>query len=74
MPFSLTNAPATFQHLMECVLADLTEEKCLIYLNDIVVFSRIFEEHIERLGNVCRKLCQAGLTLKLSTRRCEFAK
>ena len=72
MPFGLTNAPATFQRLMECVLAGLTEEQCLIYLDDIVVFSRTFEEHIERLGNVFQALRQAGLTLKLS--KCAFAR
>ena len=56
---------------MECVLAGLTEEQCLIYLDDIVVFSATFEDHIERLGNVFRALHQAGLTLKLS--KCDFA-
>ena len=69
MPFGLTNAPATFQRLMECVLAGLTEEKCLIY---IVVFSRTFEEHIERLMNVFQALRQAGLKLKLN--KCHFAR
>ena len=71
MPFGLTNAPATFQRLMECVLAGLTQEQCLIYLDDIVVFSKSFEEHIERLTNVFQALRQAGLTLKLS--KCYFA-
>ena len=72
MPFVLTKAPATFQRLMECILAGLTEEQCLIYLDDIVVFTKMFEEHIERLGNVFRALRQAGLTLKLS--KCDFAR
>ena len=71
MPFSLTNAPATFQRLMECVLAGLTGEQCLIYLDDIVVFSKTFVEHIARLINVFQALSQAGLTLKLS--KCDFA-
>ena len=72
MPFCLTNAPATFQRLMGCVLAGLTEEQCLIYLDDMVVFSKTFEENIERLGNVFRALPQAGLTLRLS--KCDIAR
>ena len=71
MPFGLTNPPATFQHLMECVLARLTEKQCLIYLDDIVVFSKSFKGHIERLTNVSQALRQAGLTLKLN--KCHFA-
>ena len=47
MPFSLTNAPATFQRLMECVLAGLTYEQCIIYLDDIAVFSSSFDEHLQ---------------------------
>ena len=71
MPFGLTNAPVTFQRLMECVLAGHTGEQCLIYLDDIVVFSKTFEEHIARLTNVFQVLRQADLTLKLS--KCNFA-
>ena len=52
MPFGLTNAPATFQCLMECVLAGLTGEQCLIYLDDIIVFSSTFEKHLTCLSNV----------------------
>ena len=66
MPFSLTNAPATFQCLMECVLAGLTGEQCLIYLDDIIVFSSTFEEHLQRLTNVFIALRKAGLKLKPS--------
>ena len=51
MPFGLTNAPATFQRLMECVLAGLTYEQYLIYLDDIIVFSSSFDEHLQRLTN-----------------------
>ena len=71
MPFGLTNAPATFQRLMECVLAGLTGSQCLIYLDDIVIFSKDFTEHIERLEKVFQALNEAGLTLRPS--KCHFA-
>ena len=71
MPFGLTNAPATFQRLMECVLAGLTYEQCLIYLDDIIVFSSTFEEHLCRLRNVLVALQEAHLQLKLP--KCTFA-
>ena len=71
MPFGLTNAPATFQRLMECVLAGLRGKQCLIYLDDIIVFSGSFPEHLKRLGNVFSALRGAGLKLKPS--KCYFA-
>ena len=71
MPFGLKNAPATFQRLMECVLAGLTEEQCLIYLDDIIVFSSSFKQHLQRLTNVFQALRNAGLQLKMT--KCHFA-
>ena len=56
MPFGLTNAPTTFQRLMECVLAALTDEQCLIYLDDNVAFSKTFQEHLQCLTNVFHAL------------------
>ena len=47
MPFRLTNAPATFQRLMETCLGDLHLNWCIIYLDDVVIFSRTPEEHLE---------------------------
>ena len=71
-PFGLTNAPATFQHLMETCLGEINLKWCIIYLDDIIVFSKMPEEHIERLRRVFEKLSIAGLRLKLS--KCEFFK
>ena len=71
MPFGLTNAPAMFQRLMECVLAGLSGEECLIYLDDVIVFSVSFKEHLERLARVFGALQKAQLKLKLS--KCHFA-
>ena len=71
MPFGLTNAPATFQRLMECALAGLSPEQCLIYLDDIIVFGKSFEQHLNRLEKVFKHLAKVGL--KLRTNKCCFA-
>ena len=47
MLFRLTNAPATFQRLMETCLGDLHLNWCIIYLDDVVIFSKTPEEHLE---------------------------
>jgi len=70
MPFGLTNSPATFQYLMEKVVGDLNLKTCLIYLDDIVIFSKTVEEHINRLREVLLRLQNAGLKLKPS--KCHF--
>ena len=63
MPFGLTNAPATFQHLMESCLGNWHLKWCIIYLDDIIIFfSKMPEEHIQRLRGVFEKLSAAGLT------------
>jgi len=46
MPFGLCNAPATFQRLMESVLAGVARDKCLVYLDDVLVMGSTFEEHL----------------------------
>ena len=61
MPFALTNAPATFQCLMESCLGDMHLKRCIIYLDDIIVFSKIPEQHLQRLRGVFEKLSDAGL-------------
>ena len=66
MPFRLTNAPATFQRLMETCLGDLNLYWCIIYLDDIVIFSKDPASHLKRLEAVFQKLAEAGLKLKLS--------
>ena len=48
MPIGLTNAPATFQCLMESCLGDMHLKWCIIYLDNIIVFSKTPEEHIQR--------------------------
>ena len=64
MPFGLTNAPATFQRLMESCLGELHLEWCIIYLDDIIIFSKNPDDHLTRLEGVFERLAKAGLKLK----------
>ena len=64
IPFGLTYAPGTFQRLMESCLGELHLNWCIIYLDDIIVFSRTPEEHLHRQKAVFNKLEAAGLKLK----------
>ena len=50
MPFGLCNAPATYQRLMNLLLAGLTWQSCLVYIDDIIVFSANFATHMTGLG------------------------
>ena len=70
MPFGLCNAPATFQRLMQNTLGELNFTMCLVYLDDIIVFSPTEEEHVFRLRKVFERLRQHGLKLKPS--KCKF--
>ena len=70
MPFGLCNAPATFQRLMERCMGDLNLRDCLIYLDDVIIFSSTFEEHLDHLEAVFSRLRQNNLKLKAS--KCEF--
>ena len=65
MPFGLTNAPATFQRLMNRVFAGLLNNFVLVYIDDIVVFSKTTEQHFEHLQIVFDRLRKAGLRLKI---------
>ena len=64
MPFGLCNAPGTFQRLMERVLAGLHWTSCLVYLDDIIVFSRNISDHLQKLREVLTRLQEAGLKIK----------
>ena len=72
MGFGLTNAPATFQRLMEKCMGDMHLRECLIFLDDILIFSNTFDEHITRLESVFKRLQDHKLKLKPS--KCELFK
>ncbi len=63
MPFGLTNAPSTFQLLMQSTLRGL-EPFCLPYIDDLVIFSSSFEQHLTHITSVLSRLKFAGLTVK----------
>ena len=66
MPFGLCNAPATFQRAMDFIMADLNYKICLVYLDDIILFSKTVDEHFDRLGQFLERLRRANLKLKPS--------
>ena len=72
MPFGLCNALPTFQRLMQNCLGELNLTYCLIYLDDVIVFSDMLEEHLRRMHVVFDHLCKNGLKLKPS--KCEVFK
>ena len=71
MPFGLVNATSTFQRLMDLVLEGL-HECCSAYVDDILIYSGSWNEHILHLEQVLERLAKAGLTAKLT--KCEWAK
>jgi hypothetical protein len=66
MLFGLCNAPSTFQCCMELILSGLQWKTLLIYLDDVIVHSTTFDDHMEKLGEVLSRLQNAGLKLKPS--------
>lgn len=64
MPFGLSNAPATFQRLMEIALSGLQWTTCLIYLDDVLIFGANFDDQISRIQAVLDRIRAAGLKLK----------
>lgn len=72
MPFGLKNAPATFQRMMNNVLREHINRICVVYMDDILVFSTSLQEHMENLGKVLKTLEVANL--KVSLNKSDFLK
>lgn len=70
MPQGVTNAPSTFQRLMEKCMGDLHLKEVLVFLDDLIIFSSTLEEHESRLLRVLSRLREYGL--KLSPEKCKF--
>ena len=70
MLFRPCNAPAMFQHLMQNTLGELNLTYCVIYLDDVIIFGRMEEEHLECLHVVFERFWEFNLKLKPS--KCSF--
>lgn len=70
MPMELTNAPASFQRDMDMVLSGLTWKCCLVYIDDIVIYSSSFTQHLMDLQKVFDRIRNAHMFIKLS--KCHF--
>ena len=70
MPFGLANAPATFQTFINEVLGDLVDNICIVYLDDILIYSNSEEEHTQHVHRVLERLQQHGLFANL--KKCVF--
>lgn len=70
MPFGLTNAPATFQRLVDRLIGPEMDPYCFAYLDDIIIVTETFEEHLKWLAVVLGRLKNAGL--KINPNKCEF--
>ena len=72
LPFGLCTAPATFQTAMDMILEGVKWHICLVYLDDVIVFSRAPEEHLQHLDGVLTRLGKAEVTLRAA--KCHFFK
>ena len=70
VPFGLTNAPAAFQAYINRALSDLVDRICVVYLDDILIYSRTTEDHIEHVKTVLERLREYKLFVNLE--KCEF--
>ena len=70
-PYGLCNAGRSYQRMIDMCLSDLPKDRILAYIDDIVIFSRTFDDHLTDLESVFIKLREANISIKLS--KCVFA-
>ena len=70
MVFGLTNAPSTFQRMTDLLLSGMVGVDCLVYIDDIIIMSSDFDEHMATLQSILERLETANLKVRLS--KCHF--
>ena len=70
MPFGLTNAPACFQRALDLTLTNFKWRTCLVYIDDVIIFSTNLDDHIKHVDEILTTLAEAGVTLKI--KKCFF--
>ena len=70
MPMGLSLAPATFQRLMQSTMSDFIFQFLLVYLDDLLVYSKTFDEYLAHLDRLLQRIIDAGLKLKMD--KCQF--
>ena len=71
-PYGLSNAGATYQRMMDICLSGLASDRTLGYMDDVILFSNSFDDHLSSLTSVFEKFRDAGIQLKFS--KCVFAR
>ena len=72
MPFGLCTAPASFRRTVAIVLSGFRSKTGLVYLDDVIVFSKTFDQHLDHVAEVMTDLQEAGFSLNL--KKCDFFK
>lgn len=70
MPFGLKNSPSTFQRLMNSVLREFINKICVVYLDDILIYSTSLQEHSDSINKILSKLRDANLKIQID--KCNF--
>ena len=70
-PYGLTNVGAAYQRMIDMCLAGLPPDRILAYMDDVVIFNTTFEEHLQDIESVYKRLRAANISLKAS--KCIFA-
>ncbi len=72
LPMGWCNAPSIFQRNIDIALAGLQWQQCIVYIDDVIIFSSSFEQHLAHINQILTRLSDVGAKLKLA--KCHFAR